>query len=109
MAVNRRRGEIEATLDGRAYRLCLTLGALAELETAFEAEDLSALAARFATGKLSATDLVRIVGAGLRGGGAAIGDDEVAAMRHEDGLTGIAAVAVELLRVTFGDPEAANP
>ena len=30
MTVNRRRGEIAAELDGKAYRLCLTLGALAE-------------------------------------------------------------------------------
>ena len=33
--VNRHRGEIEAILDGKSYRLCLTLGALAELEHAF--------------------------------------------------------------------------
>ena len=35
MSANRRRGEIAATLDGRERRLCLTLGALAELEMAF--------------------------------------------------------------------------
>jgi uncharacterized phage protein (TIGR02216 family) len=37
--VNRHRGEIEAMLDGRSYRLCLTLGALAELEYAFGEDD----------------------------------------------------------------------
>ena len=40
---NRHRGEI-AVLDGRERTLCLTLGALAELEASFGAEDLVALA-----------------------------------------------------------------
>ena len=37
--VNRHRGEIRRSLDGKSYRLCLTLGALAELEHAFGEED----------------------------------------------------------------------
>ena len=40
--VNRHRGEIEAILDGKSYRLCLTLGALAELEHAFGEDDMLA-------------------------------------------------------------------
>ena len=32
MIANRRRGEIAAELDGKPFRLCQTLGALAELE-----------------------------------------------------------------------------
>jgi hypothetical protein len=63
---NARRGEIDAVLDGRHYVLCLTLGALAELEQAFGATDLASLADRFSAGRLSARDLIRIVGAGLR-------------------------------------------
>jgi hypothetical protein len=43
---NRRRGEIDAELSGRTYRLCLTLGALAELEDAY-GEDLLTIAERF--------------------------------------------------------------
>jgi len=42
--VNRHRGEIEATLDGKSYWLCLTLGALAELEHAFGEDDMLAIA-----------------------------------------------------------------
>ena len=53
---NHHRGEIFAELGGRSYTLCLTLGSLAELEAAFGAEDLIALAARFETGRLSARD-----------------------------------------------------
>jgi len=102
MAVNRRRGEIEAELDGVAYRLCLTLGALAELEAVYEAEDLTALVQRFSTGRLSARDLARIVGAGLRGGGSTISDDAVMAMRTPAGAAGFAAIAARLLEATFG-------
>lgn len=110
MAANMRRGEIAATIDGRAYTLCLTLGALAELESAFAVDDLAALAERFSTGRLSARDLARVVGAGLRGGGAAVSDDEVACMTVEGGVAGFAAIAAELLMVTFGSGgEKADP
>ena len=102
MAANRRRGEIAATIDGQERILCLTLGALAELESAFALDDLGALAQRFSSGRLSARDLIRVVGAGLRGGGAAVRDDEVAAMKAEGGVAGFAAIAAELLAVTFG-------
>ena len=64
---NRHRGEISAVLDGRERTLCLTLGALAELEAAFGADDLVALASRFESGRLSARDIARIIGCGLRG------------------------------------------
>ena len=57
---NLHRGEIAAHLDGKQFRLCLTLGALAELESAFGDEDMLALAQRFEKGRLSARDCVRI-------------------------------------------------
>ena len=75
---NPHRGEIEARLDGAPYRLCLTLGALAELEHAFGDTDMLALAERFQTGRLSARDAQRIIGAGLRGAGHDIADEAVA-------------------------------
>ncbi|MCX5576870.1 gene transfer agent family protein [Kaistia terrae] len=99
---NRHRGEIDAQLDGKPHVLCLTLGALAELEAAFGAEDLSALAARFGEGRLSARDAIRVIGAGLRGAGATIDDHQVAAMRTEHGAAGFAAIVSELLGATFG-------
>ena len=109
MTVNRRRGEVAAELDGEAYRLCLTLGALAELEAAYEADDLGALVERFAGGRLSARDLIRIVGAGLRGAGNAITDEEVARMQAADGAAGFAAIVAELLAATFGAKTAETP
>ena len=109
MAVNRRRGEVEAVIDGQRRTLCLTLGALAELEDAFGAEDIAALARRFGSGSLAARDIIRIMGAGLRGAGEAVTDDMVAAMRFEGGTAGAAALVAELLGAAFGEAPTANP
>ena len=68
MAITQR-GEIEATIGGEMRTLCLTLGALAELESRLQAGDLVGLAERFSGGRVSARDLTAILGAGLRGGG----------------------------------------
>lgn len=100
--VNRQRGEIEATLDGRRWTLCLTLGALAELEASLAAGDLMGLARRFGEGKLTASDAVRVIGAGLRGAGNDVDDAAVARMRAEGGAAGFVAIVAELLSVTFG-------
>jgi len=107
MAANRRRGEVCATIDGQERRLCLTLGALAELEDAFRVDDVAALAERFGTGRLSARDLVRVIAAGLRGAGGEASDDAVAAMRFENGAAGAARIAADLLAAAFGEPEVA--
>jgi hypothetical protein len=100
---NRHRGEIDAELGGRVRTLVLTLGALAELEAAFGATDLVALAERFSSGRPTARDLIRIIGAGLRGAGEAVSDDEVAAMTAPGGAPGFARIAAELIAATFAD------
>ena len=99
---NRRRGEIEAMIGGERRVLCLTLGGLAELETAFGAESLHDLAARFSTGRLKAADMIRIIGAGLRGGGNLLSDEDVAEMEIDGGLAGAARIVAELLLSAFG-------
>jgi len=99
---NRQRGEIEAELDGRTWALCLTLGALAELEAKLAAGDLVTLAKRFEAGKLSAADAIAVIGAGLRGAGNDIDDAAVAAMRVAGGAAGYVAIVAELLTATFG-------
>ena len=52
---------------------------------------------------MSARDLTAIIGAGLRGGGNAITDDDLARMAIEGGLKGAAEIAARLLRATFGE------
>ena len=99
---NIQRGEISALIEGEEKVLCLTLGALAELEARLMAGDLVGLSERFATGRVSARDLTAIIGAGLRGGGNAVTDDDIARMSIEGGLHGAADIAARLLRATFG-------
>ena len=105
---NSHRGEIEAVLGGQRRTLVLTLGALAELEGAFGADDLAALAERFGSGRMSARDLIRIIGAGLRGAGDVISDDEVAAMTVPGGAAGFVGIAAELIAATFTDTRQAT-
>jgi len=101
MLCNGRRGEITATLGGREWRMCLTLGALAELEEALGEPDLVALAERFERGRMSARELVAIIGAGLRGAGHDIGDDAVAGLAAENGVRDYVEIAVRLLAAAF--------
>src|ERR1700709_902325 len=103
---NKYRGEIAAEIGGHRRTLVLTMGALAELESACEACDLVALAERFGSGRLSARDLVRIIGAGLRGAGETVSDDEVAAMTVDGGAAGYVRIAAELIAATFEDTSA---
>ncbi|MFN4355969.1 gene transfer agent family protein [Parvibaculum sp.] len=99
---NRHRGEIEAFLNGERMTLVLTLGALAELEHAFGGEDMLALASRFETGRIAATDAMKIIGAGLRGAGYQHSDEDVARMTAEGGAAGFVAIVAALLSATFG-------
>jgi hypothetical protein len=99
---NLHRGEIEAEIGGVRRKLVLTLGALAELEAAFGASDLVALAERIGTGRLRASDLLRIIAAGLRGAAESVSDEEVARMAVDGGAHGYVRIAGALIEATFG-------
>lgn len=99
---NYHRGEIDAEFDGKSYRLVLTLGALAELEAAFNAEDMISVATRFESGKISAVDALKVLGAGLRGGGYDIPDAAIARMQTKNGAAGYVDIVARLLSATFG-------
>lgn len=64
---NGARGEVTAPLAGAERRLCLTLGALAEIETGLGVSGIAALGERMRV--LSAGDLLVVLAALLRGGG----------------------------------------
>jgi hypothetical protein len=107
---NPRRGEVALDLAGRRYTLCLTLGALAELEDAFGVADLPALAERFASGRLSSRDLLALLAVALRGGGQALDDNEVAALPLDSGgVEALANALGDLLAATFGSAPANPP
>ena len=98
---NKRRGEVDVVFDGQTYRMCLTLGALAELETAFGDEELLALASRCESGRLKSGDAICIIGAGLRGAGNDLTDSDVASMRCDAGAAGYVTAVADLLQATF--------
>ncbi|KLK92713.1 Gene transfer agent (GTA) orfg10 protein [Microvirga vignae] len=107
---NKRRGEVALQFGDKRYTLCLTLGALAELEEAFGVEDLMALAERFGTGRLSSRDLLRLLGVALRGGGHEVSDAEVANLPLSGGIEPVASAIADLLVVTFGaETRSLNP
>ena len=64
---NAARGEVELACGEKRLVLCLTLGALAEIETALGVRGLGELAERMRS--LSAADLLAVLAALLRGGG----------------------------------------
>ena len=104
---NRRRSKVALELGATRYTLCLTLGALAELEDAFGVQDLMALAERFGTGRLSSRDLLTLLAVAMRGGGHALSDGEVASLPLSGGIEPVAAAIADLLAATFGS--APNP
>ena len=98
---NRHRGEIEAELGGQNYTLVLTLGALAEIEDAYGGEDMIAIAERFESGRIKASDAIKVIGAGLRGAGATLTNEDVARLSVAGGAAGFLRIVANLLKATF--------
>lgn len=99
-------GEVAVTLDGRRHVAKLTLGALAELESALGAGSLMDLVGRMESGAFSTRDVLAVLVAGLRGGG---WQGEAADLRTVDiagGPIAAARVAAELVVRAFSLPEA---
>ena len=99
--VNRQRGEIEVTLEGKTYPLCLTLGTLAELETAFGVDDLVEVIERFQNGKVKTSDIITILAAGLKGAGTDVSKEDIAKMKIDKGVKAYIDIVAELLNATF--------
>lgn len=96
---NKARGEVMLRIDGQPHRLCVTLGALAELEAAFDVVSLEALGERLA--QLSPADLVTVVSALVTGGGEPLNPSHIAAAEI-DPREAARAVA-EAFRLAFDD------
>ena len=94
--MNGARGEVALMIGGAERRLCLTLGALAQIETAFGCSSMAELQVRLK--HLSAGELMQVVAALMRGGGETVGDLSAA-----DLSPGAAAKAVaEAFRAALG-------
>ena len=95
------RGEVSIVIDGERHEARLTLGALAELEAAMEAVSLLALVERFEGNRFSSRDVVALLVAGLRGGGAKIDAATIEHAQIEGGPMAAARAAAELLARAF--------
>lgn len=97
-------GEVALTLNGERRILKLTLGSLAELEAALQADTLVALVERYEAGKFSSADVLRLVVAGLRGGGWKGGYDDILTGEITGGPLEAARVGAELISRAFSVP-----
>ena len=97
-------GEVAIWLDGQRHVAKLTLGALAELETALETGSLMALVERFEAGRFSTRDVLALIVAGSRGGGWQGSAADLLAVEIGGGPVEAARAAAELLARAFALP-----
>ncbi|MFT4149980.1 MAG: gene transfer agent family protein [Paracoccaceae bacterium] len=98
-------GEVALVLDGQRHVAKLTLGALAELETALEAGSLVDLVARFEGGRFTTRDVLALIVAGLRGGGWRGTAADLMTADIGGGPVEAARAAAELLARAFAVPQ----
>ncbi|MBN8532657.1 MAG: gene transfer agent family protein [Rhizobiales bacterium] len=106
---NRHRGEVKLAIGGEVFALRLTLQALAEIEAALGADDLQGLGERFAAGRAGARDLIALIGAAVRGGGAKLSDAAVAERMGAEELPDAVAALGELFALSFGADDSKRP
>ncbi|MCV2886989.1 gene transfer agent family protein [Ruegeria aquimaris] len=94
-------GEVALVIDGQRRVLKLTLGALAELEAELESGSLVELVQRFEGGAFSSRDVLALVVAGLRGGGAEVTQASLLRAEIAGGPMAAARAAAELLARAF--------
>ncbi|MEX0338364.1 MAG: gene transfer agent family protein [Arenibacterium sp.] len=97
-------GEVALVINARREVMKLTLGALAELEAALEADSLIGLVNRFEDGAFSSRDVAALIVAGLRGAGADVSADDLMTADIEGGPVAAARAAAELLVRAFALP-----
>ncbi|WP_298678380.1 gene transfer agent family protein [uncultured Lentibacter sp.] len=100
--------EVALVMDGERRVLKLTLGALAELETAMGEDTLVALVGRFEAGSFSSRDVMKLIVAGLRGGGWQGRAEDLLHAEIAGGPMAAARAAALLLARAFMLPEGAD-
>lgn len=99
------RGEVTLNLNGKDEVLRLNLGALAELEAELESASLLELVERFEAGVFSASDLISLLFAGLKGAGWKGSVDDLSTGQIQGGPVNAARIAGQLLKAAFGPVE----
>lgn len=85
-------------INGKTTPLCMTLGALAALESAVGADHLPQLLERFASAQYRASDLILVLNAGLYGAGE---DADIEKQSIEGGALAALRASRELLLTAF--------
>ena len=98
-------GEVPIVIDGVSHDCKLTLGALAELETALGEGSLIDLIRRFEGAAFSGADVMAVVVAGLRGGGWTGTAADLIAAEIAGGPVGAAKAAALMLARAFAVPD----
>ena len=104
--VNPCAGEVEIRLNGQAHVAKLTLGSLAELESAMPDGSFVDLVERFEGGSFSPRDVLAIILAGLRGAGWTGSEAELVKTQIGDGPMEAARLAGQLLVRAFSPQNA---
>lgn len=103
--INAKRGEALWHHRGRDYRLCLTLGALAELEHHFATGGIAELGERLGKGSLAAQDVIALLAAGLRGANEELSRVELEQAPVAEILPGALSAIAAMLQAAFGTAE----
>ncbi len=98
-------GEVALTIDGERHLMRLTLGALAELEAGLGEDSLVDLVTRFETGRCTTRDVLKLIVAGLRGGGWPGAAKDLLNAEIAGGPMAAARAAAELLARAFTLPD----
>ena len=98
-------GEVAIVIDGVSHDCKLTLGALAELETALGEGSLIDLIRRFEGATFSGADVMAVVVAGLRGGGWTGAAADLITAEIAGGPVGAAKAAALMLARAFAVPD----
>lgn len=98
------RGDVDLIVDGETLPMCLTLGALAELEATLASDSLMAMIERFESGAFRAGDIIALLVAGLRGAGWQGNSDDIMGAHIEGGPMEAALRAGQLLKHAFSLP-----
>ncbi|MEL6218097.1 MAG: gene transfer agent family protein [Pseudomonadota bacterium] len=99
------RGEVAIVIDGTPRRMRLTLGALAALEARLGTTSILALAERFESGAVSASELLALLSAGLTGAGEPVTEEALAAAEIEGGAVGALKAGLALMAAAFQPPQ----
>lgn len=98
-------GEVALTIDGERHLMRLTLGALAELEAGLAEDSLVDLVTRFEAGRCTTRDVLKLIVAGLRGGGWPGSAKDLLNAEIAGGPMAAARAAAELLARAFTLPD----